>query len=86
MRGSRNFNDLIHFESNIKIITKMSSKEDDAKASVMPTWPLCKAVALEVVRELGLDYYDDPEHLPFDEVLRLLARTRYLNMAQSTKV
>ena len=64
----------------------MSSKEDVVKASVMPTWPLCKAAALEVVRELGLDYYDDPEHLPFDEVLRLLARTRYLNMAQSTKV
>ena len=63
----------------------MSSKEDGAKAAseaaaanVMPTWPLCKAAALEVVRELGLDYYDDPEHLPFDEVLRLLARTRYI--------
>ena len=56
----------------------MSSKKDTANsASVMPTWPLCKSAALEVVRELGLDYYDDPEHLPFDEVLRLLARTRY---------
>ena len=63
----------------------MSSKEGRAKVAseanstnVMPTWPLCKAAALEVVRELGLDYYDDPEHLPFDEVLRLLARTRYI--------
>ena len=56
----------------------MSFKKDSANSasSVMPTWPLCKAAALEVVRELGLDYYDDPEHLPFDEVLRLLARTR----------
>ena len=72
----------------------MSSKEDGAKAaaseadaaSVMPTWPLCNAAALEVVRELGLDYYDDPEHLPFDEVLRLLARTRYIIRAQIIKV
>ena len=60
-----------------------NSKGTSAKAmnastsSSMPTWPLCKAVALEVVNELGLDYYNDPKHLTFDEVLRLLARTRY---------
>ena len=58
-------------------IAKGASVEaKNASTSSMPTWPLCKAVALEVVHELGLDYYNDPKHLTFDEVLRLLARTR----------
>jgi hypothetical protein len=40
------------------------------------TWPLCTALAHELVKELDLTYYDNPDRFDLAEVLQLLGRAK----------